>query len=76
MLGKLLFPKQRTLVAFIIGVALVAAARILPIVRGLVSLGCTVYTLGYFVQRIYLGFGKKAASPTPPPAAPTAAKYA
>lgn len=70
MLGKLVFPKLHTLVAYLIGVAAVAVVKIIPVVGGIVTLGTMIYTLGYFIQKIYLGFQKK---PTAPADAPQAA---
>lgn len=62
MLGKLFFPKLHTLVAYIIGAAAISIIVIIPYLGGLVKFGCTIYTLGYFIQKIYLGFSKKPAS--------------
>lgn len=59
MLGRLVFPKLHPLLAYVIGAAGVSIAKLIPFVSGLVTFGCMVYTLGYFIQKIYLGFGKK-----------------
>lgn len=59
MLGKLFFPKLHTLLAYIIGVAGISLLKVIPFLGGLVTLGCMIYTLGYFIQKIYLGFTKK-----------------
>ena len=69
MAGKLFFPKLHTLVAYIIGVAAVTVIRLIPFVGGLVTFACILYTLGYLIQRIYLGFIKKPSAPADAPAA-------
>ena len=68
MAGKLAFPKMHTLLAYIIGAAAVAIVRIIPFAGGLVTLAAMIYTLGYFIQKIYLGFAKKESAAAAPAA--------
>ncbi len=67
MAGRLFFPRLHTLVAYIIGVAAVTVIKLVPYVGGLVTFACMLYTLGYFVQKIYSGFVKKPAAPAAAP---------
>lgn len=57
--GQLLFPKLHGLLASIIGVCICSIAVIIPYLGGMVRFVCMVYTLGYFVQTIYLQIPKK-----------------
>lgn len=52
--GVRLFPKLHPLVASLIGVAGVTLLKLIPYVGGLLTFACIVYTLGYFVQDVYL----------------------
>ena len=58
--GRLAFPKLHPLLAYIIGVSALTALKLIPFLGGLLTFACMLCVLGYFVQRIYQTFGKKA----------------
>lgn len=62
MLGRCVFSKLHTLLAYLIGVSALSLIKLIPVVGGVVTFACMLYTLGYFIQKIYLGFGKGHAS--------------
>ncbi|MEG1883459.1 MAG: hypothetical protein RR224_07050, partial [Clostridia bacterium] len=68
--GQLVFSKLHGLLASIIGVSICSLIVIIPYLGGLLRFVCMVYTLGYFLQKIYLGFGKKPTTPKSEPLTP------
>lgn len=65
MAGKLVFPKLHTLLSYIIGAGAITLILYVPYVGGIVTFAAMIYTLGYFIQKIYLGFDKKEAVAAP-----------
>lgn len=62
--GMRLFPKLHPLVASLIGVAGLTLLKLVPILGGILTFACMVYTLGYFIQDIYLR-NKRLPAPAP-----------
>ncbi len=62
MAGRLAFPKLHPLLAYIIGVSALTVLKLIPYLGGLLTFACMLCTLGYFIQAIYLGFGKKSSA--------------
>lgn len=57
--GQRIFPKMHPLVASLIGVAALTVLRAIPILGTIITIACMIYALGYFIQKIYLGFSQK-----------------
>lgn len=53
--ARLAFPKMHPLVACIVGASIATVAKAIPVLGIVVTLVSMVYSLGYFVQEVYLG---------------------
>lgn len=60
--GQLVFTKLHGLVASIIGVAAFSVLGIVPILGGVLTFACMLYTVGYFIQVIFLNWPRKTAA--------------
>lgn len=54
-IGRFVFSNLNPVLASIISIVILEFVKVIPIVGGFVSLAACIYTLGYFVQAIYLG---------------------
>lgn len=63
--ARLVFPKMKPIVACIVGAAAVSVLRGIPVLGSIVGLVCSVYALGYFVQKVYLNLPGKQAVQAP-----------
>ena len=61
--GQRVFSRMHPLVASLIGVAVLSVAQLIPILGIIVTIGCMIYALGYFIQKIYLNFSHKRQTP-------------
>ena len=69
MTGRLIFPKMHLLLACVLSAAIFSILLIVPVLGGVIRFACVAYTLGYFIQRIYLNWQKPAPKAVAAPAA-------
>ncbi len=58
-LSRLVFPKMNVFLAALIGIAVLEAVRMIPVIGTLVGIAADMYLLGYVIQSIWLGRLKK-----------------